>query len=193
MNKILGFFALILLLASCGGEEVYTPKPKGFNRIDLPKHEYRTLEGNYPYNFKYSQSAIIQKDTFARAEPYWIIIYYPELDARIQLTYKPLNGNMNKLQEHIGDSFKLAAKHQVRATSQKDQMVKYKSGNTALVMNIEGEVPSHYQFITTDTTKHFLRGASYLMQPTVNDSLKPVVDFIKRDCDHLLETLTWKQ
>jgi gliding motility-associated lipoprotein GldD len=193
MIKNLGFFAFALLLVSCNGEEVYSPKPKGFNRIDLPKHNYRNLDGKYPYNFEYSQSAIIQKDTFARAEPYWIIIYYPELNARIQLTYKPLNGDMTKLQEHIGDSFKLAAKHQVRATSQNDQLVKYKNGNTALVMNINGEVPSHYQFITTDSTKHFLRGASYLMQPTVNDSLKPVVDFIKRDCDHLLETLTWKQ
>lgn len=181
------------LLMSCDGEEVYTPKPKGFNRIDLPKHEYVMLDGDYPYNFEISKSAVVQKDTFANAEPYWIIIYYPEIDARIQLTYKPLNGNMIKLQQHIGDAFKLAAKHQVRASSQNDQRVRFESGIEALVMHIKGEVPSHYQFVTTDTTRNFLRGASYLMEPTFNDSLMPIVDYIKQDCNHLLETLTWKK
>jgi gliding motility-associated lipoprotein GldD len=191
--SIICFLVGSIVFLACGSEEIYTPKPRGFNRIDLPSHSYKSLEGDYPYSFEYSQSAVIQKDTFARAEPYWIIIYYPELNARIQLTYKPLNGDMAKLQQHIGDSFKLAAKHQVRATSQKDQILEFKNGNRALVMKIEGEVPSHFQFITTDSTKHFLRGATYLMEPTINDSLKPVVDFVKRDCERLLETLTWKQ
>lgn len=179
-------------LIACGRSEAFTPKPKGFNRIDLPPHAYQKLTEDHPYTFEYSKSAIIQPDTFGLAEPHWLIVYYPELDARIQLTYKALNGDLNKLSKHIDDAFKLASKHHVKADSQEEKLVQLKNGRKAVVIELTGEVPSHYQFYTTDTTRHFIRGALYLMQPTLNDSLTPVVNYMKEDCRHLLETLTWK-
>lgn len=186
-------FMISLSIYSCGGEEVFLPKPKGFPRIELPPQEYKLLEGNYPYEFEFSNSAVIQRDTFVNAEPYWIIIYYPEIEARIQLTYKNFSGNMKQLKAHIDDSYKLAAKHQVKATQQIDEVTRYSDEVKAITMQIEGEVPSHFQFFTTDTTKHFLRGATYLTEPTVNDSLLPLVNYMKKESEHLLKTLKWKQ
>jgi gliding motility-associated lipoprotein GldD len=194
LYKIARLFAWLLFPAfiACNGSEEFTPKPKGYNRIDLPGHEYQSLEENHPYWFEYSKNAIIQPDTFGQAEPHWIIVYYPELDARIQLTYKPLNGDLTKLSRHVDDAYKLAGKHHVKADSQEEMLVQLPGGKKAVVIELNGEVPSHYQFYLTDTSRHFLRGAMYLMQPTLNDSLTPVVDYIKEDCRHLLETLTWK-
>ncbi len=184
---------IISMITACGGESTsYFPKPKGYNRIDLPEQSYTTLEATHPYTFEVSKAAVVQPDTFGKAEPHWIILYYPQIAGRIQLTYKPLYGNTAKLQEHINDAFRLAAKHQVKATSQEEQLIALKNGNKAVVIQIEGEVPSHYQFYTTDTLNHYLRGAIYLETATDNDSLRPVIDYLKQESRHLLETLRWK-
>lgn len=183
-----------IFLVGCGNEEsAYAPKPRGFNRIDLPATSYQKLKGDYPYEFEYSASALIQPDTFGLAEPYWIIIYYPSLEARIQLTYKNFGGDLSKLQAHTLDAFRLADKHLIRATGKTEKIQTFKNGKSAVIIELEGEVPSHYQFYTTDTTKHFLRGAVYLMEVSKNDSLQPIIDFLKKDTQHLLQTLRWKK
>lgn len=180
-------------LTSCGSEEqVYFQKPKGYARINLPEHAYRPLEGNYPYTFEYSTAATVVPDTTAEAEPYWIFVKYPELNAFIQFTYKPLNGDLKKLDAHVMDAYKLASKHQIKALSQKEEIITLQNGRKAVTMIISGEVPSHYQFYSTDTSRHFLRGAVYLPVATLNDSLKPVVDFLQVEARHILETLKWK-
>lgn len=194
MQKLIGILTLFTLVA-CGesaNNEVYYQKPKGFARITLPEHKYTSLKGNYPYSFEHSVSAEILQDKSSESEPYWILVKYPALDAMIQFTYKPINGNLKKLDEHVMDAYKLASKHQIKAISQKEEIVQLKNGRKAVVIEIEGEVPSHYQFYSTDTSRHYLRGAIYLKSATVNDSLKPVVDYLKVDARHILETLKWK-
>jgi gliding motility-associated lipoprotein GldD len=44
----------------------------------------------------------------------------------------------------------------------------------------------------TDSTKHFLRGAVYFNTATKNDSLAPVIRYLKQDAIHLIQTLRWK-
>jgi hypothetical protein len=39
---------------------------------------------------------------------------------------------------------------------------------------------------------HFLRGALYFNTAPNIDSMGPVVDFVKKDMDHLIETFQWK-
>ena len=85
----------MLLLPSC--EDDYVPKPKGYNRIDVPPHVYLTLAKEHPYTFKYSQYAKILKDSSMISEPHWIDIYYPQFQANIQITYKPIDGKSKKL------------------------------------------------------------------------------------------------
>ena len=190
------FVSIVLLhfaLACSNNSTVYYPKPKGFERIDLPKKEYQVLKGNYPYSFEYSKSAIIMPDKTKDAEPYWILVEYPSLNAKIQFTYKPLNGDMTKLDKHVADAYKLASKHQVRATAQREQVIQLKNGKKVVVIEIDGEVPSHFQFYATDTLKHFLRGAVYLNNATMNDSLMPIVDYLKADSRRILETLKWNK
>ncbi|MGK0138812.1 MAG: gliding motility-associated lipoprotein GldD [Algoriphagus sp.] len=191
--RLVIFVMLSLCLIACNTQEVYMPKPKGFNRMDLPKQAYLKLTEPHPYSFEYSENAVIEPDTFGKAEPHWIIVHYPELKSRIQFTYKPLKGNLDRLTKHIDDAYKLAAKHHVKATSQKERVVELKSGKRAVLIDIEGEVPSHFQFYITDTSQHYLRGAVYLMEPSLNDSLSPLINYLKEDCMHILETLTWSK
>ena len=188
------FLFLILTLISCGKDDKqsYVPKPKGFNRIELPQHLYQKLPASYPYGFDYSKSAKVLADTFATAGKDWLFISYPQFKANIQLTYKPLNRSTKLLQEYINDSYKLSGKHQIRASSIQEQRYLSKSGKTVTIFKLEGDVPSPYQFYTTDSSSHFLRGAIYLSTATKNDSLAPVIDFIQKDMMQLLNTLEWK-
>lgn len=180
-----------LLVAACGQD--YSPKPKGFPRIDLPAHAYRPLGNGYPYFFEYSKYAVIKPDTFRKAEPYWIFVDYPSLRANIQLTYKPVLNDPARLRGFISDAYKLSAKHQEKAYAIGDKLTTTPTGKTVVFVEIAGDVPSHYQFFTSDSTTHYLRGALYLRTATENDSLAPIVEYLKKDVEHLVNTLQWRE
>jgi gliding motility-associated lipoprotein GldD len=178
---------------SCTKKEArYVPKPKGFNRVDLPQHEYQKLTQNHPYTFEVSKYAQVVPDTFRTAGKDWIFINYPLFNANIQITYKEIGNNPAQLKDFIDDSYKLASKHQIRASSIQEQRVLSQSGKTAIIFKIDGDVPSPYQFYTTDSTKHFMRGAIYFPTATKNDSLAPVIDYLQKDMVQLLNTLNWR-
>ncbi|TAE30879.1 MAG: gliding motility lipoprotein GldD [Cytophagales bacterium] len=191
--------ALLLgLLSACGSSSTntdaeYIPKPKGYPRIDLPPHRYVALESTHPYQFEVNQVARVLPDTFARSEPHWIFIHYPAFNASVQLTYKPILNDPNRLKAMLQDSYKLAGKHKIKATAIREQVQRLPSGLYANVIELEGEVPSQVQFITTDTTRHFLRGALYFNTAIANDSLAPVIQYVKDDIRHLLNTLKWRK
>ena len=195
--RIKGSFLFVfgLILIACGSDDQndsYAPKPKGYNRIVLPPHAYQKLDAAHPYVFEYSTSAIILPDTFPQAEKHWIFIYYPRFNANIQLTYKEVRNSPARLKDFIDDAYKLASKHQIRASALQEQTIQTNSGRTATLFRLEGDVPTPFQFYTTDTTTHYLRGAIYFPTATKNDSLAPVIDFIRKDALRLLNTLRWK-
>jgi gliding motility-associated lipoprotein GldD len=179
------------LLLSC--EEVFVPKPKGYNRIDLPQHEYQVLKEEHPYTFEYSKHANVRPHSSRLAEPHWIDIYYPEQDCYIQLTYKDIKNDKVNFYEHIDDSHKLAIKHNVKAYAIDESINKTPHGYTATYFELEGEVPSQFQFYVTDSTSHFLRGALYFNTATKNDSLAPIIKYMKKDMLHLINTLEFKK
>lgn len=192
-KKILLFSVLCILSTSCSKkEERYVPKPKGFNRVDLPPHAYQKLTQLHPYTFEMSKFAEALPDTFRTAGKDWIFINYPQFKANIQITYKEIGNNPALLKSYIDDSYKLASKHQIRASAIQEQRVLSKTGKTAILFKIEGDVPSPYQFYTTDSTKHFMRGAIYFPTATKNDSLAPVIDYLHKDMIQLLNTLNWR-
>lgn len=193
--KVVFLFVLGGMLLSCGSGEQsdsYAPKPKGYNRIGLPPHSYRALPDIYPYQFEYSRAAVILPDTSVLAEPGWIYISYPKLDANIQLTYKPVRRDPARLRDFIDDAYKLAGKHQIRATAVQQQTILTKTGKTATLIRLEGDVPTPFQFYTTDSTTHYLRGAIYFSTATKNDSLAPVIEYLEKDALRLLNTLKWR-
>lgn len=191
-------WAIMPLCASMGvscssSESDYVPKPKGFPRLDLPAQVYQPMKEDHPYSFEYSKSAVILPDTFSDAEPHWIFIAYPSLKASIQLTYKPVQNNPQRLGGFINDAYKLAGRHQIKATGIREQVVKTKSGQRAVMFDLEGDVPSYVQFFTTDTTTNYLRGALYFSVADKQDSLQPAIDYLRKDIVHLLNTLKWKK
>lgn len=180
-----------IVLAGCSTDD-YLPKPRGYNRIDLPDHTYQALPDTFPYQFDYSQHAKILKDSSWISERYWIDIYYPEMDANIQITYKPIRNKEQLMQEYFSDSYKLTSQHNVKAYAIEEKILELPNGDYASFTELEGEVPTQLQFHVSDSTLHFLRGALYFKTATKNDSLAPVIRYLKEDALHLLETLEWE-
>ncbi|MEL7006811.1 MAG: hypothetical protein AAFN93_29405 [Bacteroidota bacterium] len=79
----------------------------------------------------------------------------------------------------------------MKAYAIEEKILVLKSGNVASVTELEGEVPSQFQFHITDSTNHFLRGALYFKTASKNDSLAPAIEYIKADIVHMLNTLAW--
>lgn len=180
-----------LLVTSCSRE--YQPKPKGFNRLILPEASYQMSPDTLPYQFEYSKHARFLKDTSWVSEKHWVEVYYPEFKATIHVTYKKVNRDSKLLKEFLQDAYVLTSKHQIKAYAIDETIVKTPSGKTAVVAELEGEVPSQFQFTMTDSLQNFLRGALYFNVKVQNDSLQPAIEYMKKDVMHLINTVEWKK
>jgi gliding motility-associated lipoprotein GldD len=182
--------AFLLLFYSCGGD--FLPKPKGYNRIDLPERGFALLDEDKPYLFEYSKNASVEPDSFNLAEKNWINLNYRELGGKVHLTYLPLDSKGKDLKTVMNDAINLTAKHQIKAYGIEESVLLTPKGYTGVVAELSGEVPTQFQFFVTDSTSNFLRGALYFNTSMKNDSLAPVIEYIKVDLIHLINTLEFK-
>ena len=187
------FSIVCLLLVSCNG--VYTPKRRGYFKIDFPRHEYQTFDQpGFPYTFEYPVYAKIVRDSSffdtVPENPYWINIDFPRFDARIYISYKAIGPNkFDKLRE---DAFKMTFKHTSKASSIDQTVIQTPNGIGGIYFNVGGNAATANQFFLTDTTKHFLRGALYFDTTPNEDSLGIVNQFLEKDMQHLINTFKWK-
>lgn len=191
MKKVI-VVLLVMVFALMACKEVFLPKPKGYNRIDLPEHEYQNLPDTFPYKFKYSKYAKLEKDSGENIERYWINLVYPQYDALIQLTYKNLVDPNNRPEVLLNEAFELTQRHIIKAYSIDESLIQIPNGQVASVSELEGEVPTQFQFFTSDSTNHFFRGALYFNTATENDSLSPIIEYIKVDIIEMLNSFEWK-
>jgi gliding motility-associated lipoprotein GldD len=185
---------IVTLLAACGGN--YTPKPRGYFRIELPKKQYQVFdEPGYPYSFEYPVYAKIVKDTsFFRKKPenpWWINVVFPSFNGKIYISYKVI-GKEYTLDRLVNDAYTMSYKNDVRADAIVPEYFHTPNHVSGIFYNVSGNAATAKQFFATDSTHHFLRGALYFYAVPNADSLAPVVRFVEKDMWHLLETLKWK-
>jgi gliding motility-associated lipoprotein GldD len=204
--------ALSIFMLACNS--TYTSKKDGYFNINLPEKKYQLFdEPNFPYSFEYPVYAKIVKDsTYFDSNPendFWRNIDFTEFNAKIFLSYKAIGGKalykvkmqngmykdsfgINVYDKMIADAFKLTNKNEDIATKKKDSIFRTPTNVTGLLFKLGGNVATHRQFFMTDTTKNFIRGALYFYASPNADSIKPVVDFLQKDIDHMITTFKWK-
>jgi len=191
INILLALIIAFLFMLLNGCEEEYAPKPRGYFRIDFPEKTYVKFDTAYPYSFEYPDYAKVIPDTRPTSEPYWINIDFPRYQGRIHISYKPVHENLT---EFLEDSRTFVVKHIPKADAIDDSLIyRPEDGVYGLVYFIEGsQAASPCQFFVTDSSSRFLRGALYFNVPPNNDSLAPVIDYIREDIRHILKTFRWK-
>lgn len=189
MRKIFFLFVLMISLAAC--DEEYTPKPRGYFRIDLPEKKYDVYESHCPVQFEapaYSKIQVFSDHT--SADSCWFNVLFPRNNARIYCTYLPVHNNIMELAD---DAYQFAFKHEMKADGIQRTYIEDTTRNVfGIIYDIQGEAASQVQFFLTDSVQHYLRGALYFDNKPNQDSLAPVLAFIREDILHLTQTLQWK-
>jgi len=204
-------FPFYFLHSACNS--TYTSKKTGYYKINFPERKYTVFQKEgFPYSFEYPVYAQVVKDsTYFDSDlqnPFWINLDFPQLGARIFLSYKAVGGKStykvkqpngsykdslgnNVFDLMVNDAFKLTSKNESVATSIKDSLFRTKNGITGVFFRVGGNAATTKQFFMSDTTKNFFRGALYFDVTPNADSLRPVVDFLQQDIDHLINTFKW--
>jgi gliding motility-associated lipoprotein GldD len=195
MRYIWLVFFVAFIFTGC--KQKYTPKPRGYYRIDFPEKNYHWLGDQFPYSFEIPDYAVIVQDSRNPDEPYWINVSVPANKAEVHISYYELTGNSadnrEKLSDIMEESRELAYKHTIKANAINEQLFINNSENVyGVVYKIEGNAASPLQFFLTDSTRHFLRGALYISEVPNIDSIQPVIDFLVPDVVRLIETTSWK-
>ena len=183
--KYISYSLLVLLtFYSCAKETL--PKPKAYLRLNYENIEsYKKINTNCPFSLEISKIANLSQD-----DKCWITIEYPTLKASLNITYHPVEKNLNEL---LQESEKLTYNHAIKAEGIISQPYdNYINKTYGSLSEVTGNAASPLQFYLTDSIRHFVNGALYFdVQPNY-DSILPAVKFIEKDIKHLMETLVWK-
>ncbi len=186
-NKI-SFIVILILLSAC--DRSYTPKPLGYIKVHYPEKSYLLFDEADPFSFEYPAYSVVLTDKKMNSEAYWYNIFYPEYNSTIHLSYKEVDHNVNNF---IEDSRTLVYKHTSRADGI-DEIPFLDTINRrfGIMYKLKGNVATSIQFFVTDSTNHFIRGSLYFNTSPNRDSLNPIINFIREDIEHLIETIVWK-
>jgi gliding motility-associated lipoprotein GldD len=117
-------------------------------------------------------------------------IEFPSFKAKIHLTYFTVGSNLASLTESARE---LAYKHTVKADAINEKVWSNDSSHVyGILYDLKGNTASAVQFYMTDSTRHYLRGSLYFTAQPNEDSLLPVITFLREDIIRMIETLTWR-
>lgn len=192
--RIIPILLVAISIIACSSD--YTPRPRGYFKIDFPEKKYTSFsQHGYPFSFEYPVYGKIVKDSLffdqQPENPYWINIDFPEFNGRVHLSYKEIG--KNKFDSLVNDAFTMAYKqHTTMASAINPEPFTTANGDGGYYFTLKGNAATSNQFFVTDSVEHFLRGALYFAATPNADSLQPVNEFLRKDVQHLINTLRWK-
>ena len=171
-----------MLCYACNGDTI--PKPKPYLKLEYPVATYKGIITNCPYSFEISDKAV-----FKPISNCWASIEYPDLNATIHITYRPVKNNLSEILTEVE---KLTFEHTVKANAiEARPFVNIKDQIFGKIYYVEGNVATNIQFRATDSSKHVLSGALYFYTRPNYDSILPAIRHIEKDMTHIMETLRW--
>lgn len=183
------FFILIFTIPFFSCTKKNKIVPHGYFRIDFPKKEYEiNYFENCGFSFeipKYLKASINDQNNC------WVNLFNEKNNIIIHLSYHKIQNNLDSL---LQDSYNLVYEGHYRKA---DGIWETSSANSNFtIYELGGEVATPIQFYVTDKKKNFLRGSMYpsTMKKIIKinrDSLKPVIDFYKKDIKKIIETIKW--
>jgi gliding motility-associated lipoprotein GldD len=178
-------FVFVILTTVCSCKNDVLPKPSSHLRLDYPVATYATFENSCPFTFSMNDDAIIKGE-----KECGFTISYPKMKATVFLTYKTVNGDIDKL---LRDAQRLTYEHVIKADDITEQPYINKEKKVyGMFYNVSGNAATNAQFYATDSIKHFVTGSVYFYAKPNFDSIMPASDYIKNDMQTLLESLKWK-
>lgn len=182
------FVILLLLFAAC---KDYTPKPVGYNRIDIKEGGLRKYV--FPeFSFEYPESVRIDTLKSPDKGEFWFDMVYADYDAVIHCTYLPVT--RQSLPKLIEDSYHLAYSHAIKADGIGQEVFRnHEMDVYGILYEINGNVATPFQFFVTDSVRHFLRGSLYYSHKVNPDSVAPVTGYVKKNIEKMMHSFRWER
>lgn len=181
----------VLVLMSCGDDPI--PKPKAYFRIATPAKSYHKVDSLGCFSFEIPDYAFVKTSPDMPAgDRCWYNIYFPRFNAELYLTFKQINKEAT-LDVMMEDLYKTSFGHSTKAESITSKVYSDPANKKyGMIYDVTGNVASQMQFGLSDSSTNFVRGSLYFACTPNKDSLAPVLEFIHKDIDHIIETLRWK-
>jgi len=180
------------LLTACGNKISETPKPVGYPRILFPQQNYRTWDSGCAYSLSIPGYASMELKEDYTSKPCWFNLEFKPFNATLHITYHAVQ-NLIQLDSLHADSRKFAFKHTIKAEDILEVPIANKEGTASgFLYDIRGNTATNCNFFLTDSARHFFRGSLYFNSKTNPDSVAPVLQFIRKDLDHLIRQFRWK-
>lgn len=194
-----------LAMVSCKPKALPEPKPMGYFRIDLPDHKYKPLDASETSPDKQADIVVFppftcEQSVYATStlevQPdhcLWMNLTYPELNASLRFTCITVK-NADSLRNLMIREDKMVKFHYQMADDVQYSVIKDPEAHIwGQTYEIYGkEVATPFQFWLTDSVHNFVRATLYFDSAPNNDSLQPVIQYLKEDAMHLINTFAWK-
>lgn len=187
--KVLSVIVLIVILAACT-EPTYTPKPPTYLRLELPEPSYVEYEDDCSFTFDVSKLYTVENAPDQTEGTCHKRINLGPLNGMAYIRYwemtEPLAYYVNSANDEID-------KHKIKADNiVNENILRPKDRVYGTFFELQGDVATPFQFYLTDSTSKFLY-CEVLFNSTPNyDSLRPTLDYLKRDLDEFMNTVKWK-
>lgn len=187
MSRCLLWAACLLLLAGCVADP--RPRPYAYPRIELPPHRYQAFDRpECPFTFEYPVYGQLEDQ---RIDSCFFNLYFPRFDCRWHITARTLDPARGVTYHFTLEDFRQLVHKHTRKGSVYESYIETPHGR-GVFYELYGEVPTSADFFFSDSAHYALTTSFYFNTALRNDSLKPVIDYMKRDLLHMVETLRWK-
>ena len=187
--KVLSIIATLLVMVSCT-DPTPTPKPPTYLRLELPEPTYSQYDDSCSYTFNLSNLYTATNAPDQAPGTCHKRIDLGPLNGMAYIRYwemdRPLAYYVNSANDEID-------KHKLKADNILNETILRPEDNVfGSFFELQGEVATPFQFYLTDSTSRFLY-CEVLFNSTPNyDSLRPTLDYLKRDLDEFMNTIDWK-
>lgn len=180
----------LMILLSCGSNEIPVPKPPTYLRLDLPGHEYVEFKDGCNYTFEVSKLFKVKQVVDQTGPTCHKDIDLGPLNGVIHFSYIDM---VEPLSKYVNYSIDKVDEHKIKATAIEDsKILRPKDKVYGTIFELQGDVASPFQFYLTDSTSKFVSGVVYFNSVPNYDSLKPSLDYLKEDLMKMIQTFKWK-
>lgn len=187
--KYLAPILFLLVFVSCE-EDSFIPKPPTYLRLDLPDHTYKVYSDDCPYSLEKPDIYTVKPVMDGETQTCHKDIDLGPLNGSVHLSYikmtDPLSAYVNFVNDKVDE-------HKVMASGINDwKILSPKNRVYCTFFELQGDVASPFQFYMTDSVEHFVSGVVYFNSVPNYDSLKPTLDYLKVDLEHMINTFQWQ-
>lgn len=179
------FFGLLIFTA-CGGEETFVPKPQTYLALNFPERVYENFKDSCGYSFNKPTYFNVENVAGSKCNR---DIKFDKLDGTLHLSRIEMD---TTLAEYVNYAIDKVGEHKVMATAILDTSFYRDDANVyGTFFELKGNVASPFQFYMTDSTSRFINGVVYFNTRPNYDSIKPTLDFVKKDLYEMINTIEW--